>query len=324
MDDHKRLYTLLQMIRLLSESGGYPVDRLARRFKVTSRSIYRYFRLLRECGFDLEKKGGRYLFRRKDHADNLLPLLTNDEATLLRDAVLAMHPSHPQKTGLLKKLELLSDPQQLSELIVDAALSEVTGKLALAIRENKMVILHGYHSPNSDTVRDRLVEPLGFSVNMRYLYAFDPGQDMVRQFKPERITRVEITKKDRLSESSARVRNIIERYRTHKPDLFGMNGEPRCAVRLRLNRRAAHLLLEEYPESAILGVGKKNHRHSDEQDDSHEVVDIPVNGFEGAGRFVLGLPGEAEPVSPPAFLRYLKTRMSRSNLTYHQKKVQDI
>jgi predicted DNA-binding transcriptional regulator YafY len=48
MSEHKRLYTLLQLISLLGKPGGYPVKRLAGRFQVSTRTIYRYFVILRE------------------------------------------------------------------------------------------------------------------------------------------------------------------------------------------------------------------------------------------------------------------------------------
>ncbi|MEX0769747.1 MAG: HTH domain-containing protein [Balneolaceae bacterium] len=69
MGDHKRFFIILQMIRLLSRPGGFAVKRLAQRFDVTPRSIYRYFDLLRECGFALEKSGGRYRFQNSGDAE---------------------------------------------------------------------------------------------------------------------------------------------------------------------------------------------------------------------------------------------------------------
>jgi hypothetical protein len=49
-------------------------------------------------------------------------------------------------------------------------------------------------------------------------------------------------------------------------------------------------------------------------------IDLSVQGYEGVGRFVLDLPGEADAVGPPAFIRYLEERMGRSALFRKGKK----
>lgn len=295
MGDHNRLYTLLQLIHLLSRPGGYPVQRLAQRFDVTPRTIYRYFSLFRECGFELEKSGGRYRFQNRGDAESLLPLLTMEEASLLRESILALHPGHPRKADLLNKLKILGDPGPLAGLIVNASVAGVIRTLLEAIREEREVVLKGYHSPGSDTVRDRRVEPVGFSVNMRYLFAYDPEHEAVRQFKPERIGNVEVT---------GRRFETGDRHEVPRPDLFGMNGTPRTKITLKLNQRATHLLLEECPESSLLDIRIPSGNKA-------TTIQIEVNGFDGVGRFVLGLPGEAVPVRPPEFLRYLEERIGR-------------
>ncbi|MEX0680987.1 MAG: WYL domain-containing protein [Balneolales bacterium] len=300
MPDHKRLLSLLQIIRLLRQSGGYPVNRLAGRFEVTERTIYRYFGILRETGFDLEKEGDRYRIASHTRQDELLPVLDPDETGLLRDAVLSVHATHPRKPHLLKKLAALSDLEQLAELVVDRALAGVIRDLTHAVKERRRIILRDYNSPNSRTIRDREVEPVGFGVNMRYLYALDTESGEIRQFKPDRIGRVEVLGKTFTPGA---------KHRVSKPDLFGMNGRPRCTVTLRLNQRAIRLLLEEYPESEIQLF--KNQLNRAPEGVNWLKITLKVNGFEGVSRFVLGLPGEAGAEGPEAFIQYLETRMSR-------------
>src|SRR5690625_3392075 len=100
MVEHRRLYSILQMIQRLNRPGGYDIPRLASLFGVTTRSIYRYLDLIRECGFLVEKTGNRYRIEKRHQTEHLLPLLSWDEATLLRDTVLSM-PWGPHKTRLL-------------------------------------------------------------------------------------------------------------------------------------------------------------------------------------------------------------------------------
>ncbi len=303
MGEHKRLYNLLQLISLLSKPGGYSVKRLAGQFRVTTRTIYRYFDLLRECGFDLVKNDGRYRFHNPTDSVNLLPLFTAEEEAVIRKAVTSLHLSNPHKSGLLKKLRLMTDPWFITELIVDAKTSGNIQTLAEAIHDKRRVILHQYHSLNSEPVLSRMVDPLGFSVNMKYVYGFDLDHQKVVQFKPERIGSVEITDTKYI---------VDKRYHIEKPDLFGMNGSPQAKVTLTLNRRALHLLLEEFPESRnVEGLAVNDVWEKGPSEESNITISLPVKGFEGVGRFVLGLPGEAEPVGPPEFLKYLENRMKR-------------
>jgi len=315
MSEHKRLYNLLQLISLLGKPGGYPVKRLAERFQVTSRTIYRYFDILRECGFEIEKSGGRHRFRNSAEVENLLPLFSEEEAAVVNKAVLSLHSGHFQKVALLKKLRILSGSGHISELITNAKTSRAVSLLLEAIRGRKRVILHHYHSPSSDTVLDRAADPIGFSINMKYLYAFEPEHQKVVQFKPERIGRVEIT---------ADSFETNERYRIEKPDLFGMSGAHRAVVSLQLNRRALHLLLEEFPESAAILEKDLTGFQNLSGLQNNLKVKLPVKGFEGVGRFVLGLPGEANALGPPEFLRYLEERMNRSTLFRNVKKVKEM
>jgi len=315
MSEHKRLYNLLQLIGLLGKPGGYPVKRLAKRFQVSTRTVYRYFEILRECGFEIEKSGNRHRFKSLPESQNLLPLFSAEEAAVINNAVLSLHSDHPQKAVLLKKIRILAKPEQLVELITDAKTSKAVSLLMEAIRQRKRVILHHYHSPSSDTVLDRVADPIGFSINMKYLHAFEPEHQKVVQFKPERIGRVEIT---------ADSFEPDERYRIEKPDLFGMNGVPGAVVSLQLNRRAIHLLLEEFPESAAIIEQDLTGFENLSGPGNNLKVNLPVKGFEGAGRFVLGLPGEANALGPPEFLRYLEERMNRSTLFRNVKKVKEM
>lgn len=340
MVEHKRLYSLLQLIQRLSRPGGYDIPRLAEIFGVSTRSIYRYLDLIRECGFRIEKYGNRFRIEKRGSDENLLPLLSWDEATLLRDSVLAM-PAGPQRSELLKKLEILGDPAPLADMIIDASAAKIIKELAGAIQRRERVVLKDYHSTGSGTIRDRLVEPVGFSVNMRYLHAFVPDLEEMRLFKPERISGIENT---------GELFELTSRHRIVEPDYFGMNGTPRDTVTLSLNLRALMLLLEEFPQvSEILqeegvalellqGAEKKTmeRKRDDQEEQSDEetngeaspaskryTLKLKVNGYEGVGRFVLGLPGEAEVVGPESFREYIIQRLGRSSLLKKKQNTQE-
>lgn len=288
MNEHKSLKTVLELIRLLHQPSGYMIERLAQRFGVTTRSVYRYINVLQELGFEIEKHGDRYRMILRRDAQLMMPLFSSEETDTLRDSVLAIHDRHPLKPTLLKKLRFFSDTDFIAEIIEDHITAGHIKSLIQAIREKKQIWLRHYSSPNSQTTRDRLVEPIRFSSNLRYLYAYEPELKSLRQFKPERIGKTEITKHTFNQTAEHTITSI---------DAFGMNGQPRTFVQLKLSQRARHLLTEEFPEVNPLP--------------SHEVTQLTVHGFEGIGRFVLGLPGEIEVLGPERFVGYLKTKQKQ-------------
>jgi len=292
MDDVSRLLNVFKLIRLLSSGTGYSVERLANRFNVHSRTIYRYFKTLEETGFDIVKKNERY-FIQTETKNSLLPLLDSNELGLLKDAVLSLHEQHPQKLALLKKLYALSDLENLAELIIDEHKAHNYKLLISAIKQQMQVRLLKYHSPNSQTQKDRIVEPIGFTSNLHYLVAYDTTLKSIRLFKPSRMDDVQI-----LSQSFTLQAN----HEWQKPDLFGMTAEPKTEVTLYISPFAARLLEEEYPESKVL---------LSEQKTDWLEVNLNVQGFDGIGRFILGLPGELEVIEPKELRTYLKERQHK-------------
>src|SRR5690625_1798767 len=73
-------------------------------------------------------------------------------------------------------------------------------------------------------------------------------------------------------------------------------------VVLMLTLKACNLLMEEYPlaEKFIKPV-KDRYR-----------LEIPIADYHGIGRFVLGLPGETEVISPYSFIEFLNEQKQRS------------
>lgn len=294
MNEQKRLYTLLQLIRLLGQGVGYPVERLARRFDVTKRTIYRYLALLRDAGFPVVKKGRRYQIDSNGSGENLLPLLTEDELAILKETVYALPVRSPKRATLLEKFQAMTHPEQLIDLTVNRRLATIIHELTEAIHSREIVILKEYQSTGENPGMDRIVEPIGFTTNLSYLRAYDVEMQEVRLYKPNRMESVELTG-DHFEHS--------ERHHPYTPDPFGMVGSPKTEVELSCSRRAILLLQEEYPE---IYCPKRVEAHGNR-------VTVAIQGFEGVGRFVLGLPGEITPEGPPEFLDYLREKCKKAD-----------
>lgn len=164
-----------------------------------------------------------------------------------------------------------------------------------AIDGKHQVRLMGYHSSNSSTVTDRLVEPFSFTLNYGFIWCFEVETESNKLFKTARIAKVAETGLPWQFESS---------HEELPTDVFRFSGSEKTPVTLRLTMRAANLLTEEYPQSE---------EFIQPDTAGGYLFDGWVCSFKGIGRFVLGLPGEVEVVKPGTLKEYLNEQLKKKN-----------
>jgi len=300
--ENKLLYRILRMISMLGKEKGYTVGQMAEIFEISNKTIYRCLDLLKDAGFLVERdKSNRYYIKKYNatvFSDNLLSF-SIDEAKLIKDALLATHSEHPLKNSTLHKLFLLSELDDIVEIFYDLQTAENIRLISQAIKEKRQITLHQYHSSNSNSVTDRLVEPIAFHHNMKYVFAFDVQTKKVRQFKPERSERVSILNS---------FFKYQQKHNLPSPDVFGMDSTPVFNVCLKLNNRAVNLLKEEFPVS---------HKHIEPTEKSNVFLfNAKCKGYEGVGRFVLGLPGDIQVLEDKGFIKYLSEKTKNYKIKY--------
>lgn len=149
--------------------------------------------------------------------------------------------------------------------------------LAEAIQQRKQVILHGYQSSNSNSVRDRNVEPFSLSEDKTSVTCLDldaiPHKN--KNFKVSRISNVEISDTPWQHEAE---------HKPIKTDIFGMSEDKGDAfnIRLRLNIRAKNLLEEQFP------AAKDALKPCDDRKESWELS-AEVYSLDAICRFYVGL-----------------------------------
>jgi hypothetical protein len=89
-------------------------------------------------------------------------------------------------------------------------------------------------------------------------------------------------------------------------DAFRISSQEQILVKLKLSLRAFNLLIEEYPLAE---------KYVCIEDDNYRHFEAPVCGFEGVGRFCMGLPGEVEIIEPESFKSFIKEKIK--NFTYY-------
>jgi predicted DNA-binding transcriptional regulator YafY len=286
---------IFRLIRLLSRKPFLSSRQLAQRLEISLRSVQRYLELLREVGYTIEKnEHGQYFI--------VDPVKTNalfgvEENLLLKDLLDRAYPDHPLTESILKKLYIHSELLPLSQSLFKIQAARIIEKLSTAIREQKQVLLKNYHSVNSNTLRNRQVEPIDFSENFSLLSAYEPASGKVKDFKVERIGEVEILYDLPATGKAAGL-----------PDLFSMRGEKEFSVKLLLSGRAYRLLLEEYP------LSKSMITKTDEtlNDNKNYLFEGKMQQVEGIGRFVLGLCDEVEVIESEELKEYLRSKIKKT------------
>ncbi len=290
MTDQQKILRVFKLIQLLSRPPYYNVPQLARYINTSDRSIYRYLETLKAIGYLIDCDERNRYFLILDYRSKQNNPLEVHEWIHLQDLIAQLGAHDPLAQGILAKLHaqgtLIPAADSLNRLYTYQNIQALT----TAIQEGLQVRLCDYHSASSNTVSDRVVEPVQFAVDYTYLWAFDPKHAEQRQFKLERIGRVEV-----LAE------RISEQRLAEALDIFGFNGPQWLPVHLKLSNYAGQLLLEEFP--ACKGEVQKV--------EQHYVYVGQVRDWRGIGRFVLGLPGEVEVLEPEEFRGYLRERVGR-------------
>jgi predicted DNA-binding transcriptional regulator YafY len=205
--------------------------------EVSERSLYRYMELLTEVGFLVQKDSSNRYSLNQDHIESF----TKEEAVLISKSISSNQKNNPLVKSIRTKLVLLDEMNVASNEIVASHYSKVISKLQEAIETKSQIILSKYQSASTESVTDRLVEPVSFSSNFDSITAFEIESGINKFFKIERIGDVQIL--DNPFE-------YADKHESLESDIFGFNdtGESHH-IRLHLSMRATLWLKDDYPQS---------------------------------------------------------------------------
>lgn len=275
MHNQHKILRVFQLINLLKSSPAKSINHLAKTLEMDSRSIYRYFDLLRVLGFQLEKNNFHRYSIMADESESV-NLFSLQETLWLKALILTAGNESVFCDSVLKKLHVNSEINIKGEQVFKAHLSNLVHLILKAKEDNKQIILKKYYSANSQNIEDRLVEPIEFTENYKYLIAFEPSSQMVKHFHIERITGIVIL-------------NLSMQY-THlhainPMDVFGFaKSEKSFPLDLWLSLRGYVFLKEEYPMTTPFLKYNKNR-------DQYRLR-VTVNNMAPIERFMKGLEGE--------------------------------
>lgn len=286
----------LRLMKILQNNESLTIDEIAARLDVVPRTIYRYIDTLKESGFTVVNiKGDIYSMvempQPAPEFDKLV-YFSDEESYLVNNLIDALSPTNALKSGLRKKLAVIYDSTGIEGFVDRKSNAAHVANLRKAAQEKKMVILHDYESANGNDVRDRLVEPFGFTNDFIEVWAYDTESKSNKTFKVQRIGEVEILDRSWEYEVS---------HRTQGRDIFRMSGYANAHVRMQLTVRAKNLLIEEYPlaEKEIT------------RDGNYWILDTVVNDFAGICRYYVGLIPEIKVLEGEEFLEYVRKYLKK-------------
>ncbi|MBR1949963.1 MAG: WYL domain-containing protein [Bacteroidales bacterium] len=295
--DQPKIERVLRLMMMLTSNNRYTIEELGEKLETSPRTIYRYLDTFKEAGFVVSKKGNYFRLDRKSRYFKDISQLvhfTEEEAYILNSAIESLDPTNAIKQNLKAKLASIYDFKMLAECVVKGDNARNVNAIIEAIENRKQIILHNYTSAHSKKVSDRIVEPLSFTTNYIQVWAYEVSSGKNKLFKLSRIGKVEILDKEWEFE---------QEHQEGLMDLFRINSFEQIPVKLKLGIRAASLLVEEYP------LGEK-YISPLPDDPSHFILDTWVCGYEGVGRFVLGLLDDIEIIEGDGLKAFLKERMS--------------
>lgn len=289
MYNQNKILRVLQLISLLKKQPAKSIRFLAGILESTDRTVYRYLDLVKELGFELNKDhNNKFQIKSDDECQSIA--FSNEEALLLRDLVLSIGKENKLKDSLLQKIYLQSELAIQSNHILKANLGKMVEKINSSISQNKRIILKGYHSINTQSISDRIIEPITLTDNYNSVCGFEVETKLNKYYNLERITEIIL-----LDESQ----KFIELHHLDEMDVFGfseINGE-KFIVELSISLRAYVLLKEQYPKIEKHIIKQKN-------SEKYNLL-IEVNNPKPITRFILGLPNDVQILGSKNFVEYI-------------------
>ena len=289
--DQPKIERLLRLMRLMSGPSYYSLQDLQDTLEMSERTIYRYIDTFKRAGYAVEKVQGnvpRLVTMKKPYQDlSKLVYFSEEEAYIVNRLIDSLDNTNALKQGLHRKLAAIYDATSIADYVDKKATSSNIQTLSDAAKCKAQVVLKNYESSHSGEVRDRRIEPFGFTTNYLDVWGYDLEDGKNKLFKIARIEDVEVQTDPWVAEKEHSAAAI---------DVFRMSGPNRYHVRLVLTYRAKNLMVEEYP------LAEKYIRKNGEQ----YLFDADVCALEGVGRFVIGLAADVKIVEGEELKAYIR------------------
>lgn len=299
MRTNSKTYRILRFILFLSNSYPKTKEECSSFLGIRDTAFYNYCNLLKETGFNLCQKEGRYWIDCSDQEFRVLQniLHFSEEETYTLCQTMDKLDGNPGTNNRLKrKLAAFLNYDKTIENYIRKEKSAKIQALHKAIKQKKQLMLVNYSSGNSETIKNRTVEPFEFKNNFDLVWAFDTELKQNRQFKVCRIQDI----------IESPISWEYEKLHRSKPvDVFRNTGDLNKQIDFKMNLKAKNLMIEEYPLSE---------RELEKLAGNQFRLNIQVAKYEGPGRFVLGLIDDIQVIGDDGFRDYLRAKIDKMQI----------
>lgn len=234
----QKILRVFRLIQYLKSKPRLSVSELAIKLESSERTIFRYFNLLEEIGFELDLDFNKKYFIVSDFDEDKLNF-TNEEVLLLNKSLSMLDSKSSFKEILVSKLKVHTDVNHFGDDLLKANHSKKVERCRLSLDLNCRVELVNYYSLNSQTTENRIVEVVGFDENFESIRVVDiRTPELIKTFKLNRCEKVEILKDDPQRYTIGRV--------IQQKDPFNFSGDNEIDLQLILSHNTKVLITEQY------------------------------------------------------------------------------
>ena len=302
--EQPKIERVLRLMKMMTGNTNYTVEDMAERLGISYRSVYRYIETFKDSGFVVQRLDGGIYKLGKDsrYFKEISQLIhfTDEEAHIVNQLIEGLDNTNMLKQNLRKKLTAVYNCTSLSDIVVEGKNAINVNRVIEAINDQKQVILRSYASSHTGVVRDRLVEPFGFTTNYVQIWCYEPESGLNKLFNTARVGSVEVLNDDW---------KFADKHHEGYIDIFRITGFEQKRVQLELGVMAHNLLVEEYPLAS---------RDLKQIDGGHWLLDTMVCDYVGIGRFVMGLSEDIK-ILTPEFEEYIAQIVNDMHGRYNKK-----
>lgn len=294
MKDSNSNQRVLEILRLIIERPAhYTAQMLAKNYGINVKTIQNYINDIENAGFLPDRdQQHRYFIVHEKISQQLedIMVLSQTEKEQLYEALHHSSLEEKHKKRIIGKLENLSQLPGVGNTFFNHHFLANLSSLNIAQKNETRVILKDYRSTNSNSLKDRLIEPFHLAVEDDILHAFDCEKKAVRHFRLSRIDKIEALDKPWEYRSS---------HYVAATDIFRITNKNQETVHIRMKVGGANELIERYPLS-------KAYLHQN-SDNTYDLKCKVNENFYGLGNFLMGYaPYIEEIIESPALVRHMK------------------
>ena len=295
------------ILLLVQQPFRYKKKQIADKLDVSISTIDRDFTALANIGLEtVYNEKYRYGFmqdRAYDELKNLLHFTTEEQAFLVEaiDKQTRFDEKIKMAKRIKRKLNSLYDFRKLNLDILREPHLQMINQLEKAKNEHQQIILKNYYSSNSNSVRNRLVEPLRVSPFDDMVFAYDVEKEKISYFRMTRIGGIEELNKPAIFKGSLNLGDA---------DPFYIVSEDKIQVRLEFGVAAYNELILRFPLA-------KRHIKTYASGDRFEFQCEVNDKFYGISNFILNMHHDLVIVHEPVeLLEHLQEKLKKMQVFF--------